>query len=421
MTESRPCPKPSGVGTPEEPGVAKGLAGSAHTFRVPLVDLATQEAAVRDDAVAAIADAARHAQFVLGARVVAFERWLAEACGASHAIGVASGTDAIELGLRAVGVGPGDAVVTPAFSFVGAAEAVAAVGARPVFCDVDEATLNASARTVEEAIARGRRAALPLRAVLPVHLFGLCAPMGAIAAIAAREGLAVVEDAAQAIGALDDRGRAAGGAGDAGCFSFFPTKNLGAWGDGGAVVTSREDVARRVRQLRAHGATAPYVHAEVGRNSRLDAVQAAVLLAKVPHLPGWTAARARIAGRYLAELARVPLRLPAAPAPPAKHAWHAFVVRTPRRDALAAWLRERGVETRVYYPVPLHRQACFARLEEPPFPVAEDACRSALALPFSTALTDAQQTHVIDAITGFFAGDPELARDRDAEGPAISS
>jgi len=372
-------------------------------MRVPLVDLAAQEAAVREEACAAVAEVAREARFVLGPRVEAFERWLAGACGAPHAVGVASGTDAIELALRALGVGPGDAVVTPAFSFVAAAEAIAATGARPVFCDVEPATLNASAATVGEAIGRARRAGRRVRAVVPVHLFGLCAPTRDLAELARREDVALVEDAAQALGGTGDDGRPAGSGGDAGCFSFFPTKNLGAWGDGGAVVTSREDVAARVRRLRAHGAVGPYVHAEAGRNSRLDALQAAVLLAKTRHLAGWHAARERLAARYLAELAPLPLVLPHAPAPPAVHAWHAFVVRTPRRDALAASLAGHGVEARVYYPVPLHRQACFAALEEPPLPVAEEACRTALAIPFFAAMSDEQQAHVVASVARFFA------------------
>jgi dTDP-4-amino-4,6-dideoxygalactose transaminase len=371
-------------------------------MRVPLVDLASQEAAVAEQALAAIAGVAREAAFVLGERVGAFERWLAGACGAAHAVGVASGTDAIELALRALRIGAGDAVVTPAFSFVAAAEAIAATGARPVFCDVDEATLNASPRTVADAVARGRARGLRLRAIVPVHLFGLSAPVDELAELARGEGLAIVEDAAQALGALDARGQPPGSRADAACFSFFPTKSLGAWGDGGAVVTPRADVADRVRRLRAHGATGQYVHAEAGRNSRLDAVQAAVLLAKTPHVPSWQAARTRLAARYLAALRPFPLVLPHAPVPPAVHAWHAFVVRTARRDELASWLRERGVETRAYYPLPLHRQPCFASLDEPPLPAAEHACRMSLALPSFPTMSEAQQTHVIDSVTRFF-------------------
>jgi dTDP-4-amino-4,6-dideoxygalactose transaminase len=370
---------------------------------VPFADLAAQEATVAGDVLAAIADVARDARFVLGPRVEAFEAWLAKACGTAHAVGVASGSDALELSLRALGIGAGDAVVTPALSFVAAAEAIAATGARPVFCDVDAETMNASERTVRDALARARRDGLRVRAVLPVHLFGRCAPTGLLRTLAASEGAVVLEDAAQAIGGRDESGRDAGAVGDAGCFSFFPSKNLGAWGDGGAVVTDRDDVAARVRRLRAHGALSPYVHAELGRNSRLDALQAAVLLAKAPHLPAWQATRARLAARYSAALGRLPLKVPAAPATPAVHAWHAYVVRSERRDALVAALRERGIEARVYYPVPLHRQACFEPLREPPLPVTEEICQTALALPLFTAMSDAQQGRVIEWIEAFFA------------------
>lgn len=386
-------------------------------IEVPLVDVAAGQAAVADDVLAALARLAGEGRFVLGARVEEFESWLAAACGASHAAGVASGTDAIELALRALGVGPGDAVVTPAFSFIAAAEAIAATGATPVFCDVDLATMNISGPAADQAIGRAVRAGLRPRALVPVHLFGLCAPMGELSAIAKREGLALVEDAAQALGARDESGREAGSGGDAGCFSFFPTKNLGAWGDGGAVVTSDGAVAARVRRLRAHGAVAPYVHAELGRNSRLDALQAVVLLAKVRHLASWQRARERIAAGYARGFGHLPLVLPAAPSPPAVHAWHAFVVRLRQgRDALAAWLRERGVETRPYYPVPLHRQECFRKIAvapvggtagfrdtgEPDLPCAVEACATALALPIFPTMTEEQQDWVVEQVRGFF-------------------
>jgi dTDP-4-amino-4,6-dideoxygalactose transaminase len=316
-------------------------------------------------------------------------------------VGVASGSDALELSLRALDIGAGDAVVTPAFSFVAAAEAIAATGARPVFCDVDAETMNASEETVRAAIDRARRAGMRVRAIVPVDLFGRCAPLAALADLARRDGMALVSDAAQSIGARDDAGRPSGATGDASCFSFFPTKNLGAWGDGGAIVTARDDLAARARRLRAHGVREPYVHDELGRNSRLDALQAAVLLAKTPHLPSWQSARERIARRYHGELAGL-LRLPAIPAAPAVHAWHAFVVRTERRDELVAALREGNVEARVYYPLPLHRQPCFAALGEPTLPVAEAACRTALALPIFPALRGEQQGHVIERIARFF-------------------
>ena len=371
-------------------------------MRVPLNDVAAQQIAIAGAALEAVARTARDARFILGATVEEFERWLAEACCARDAVGVASGTDAIELSLRSLGVGAGDAVITPALSFIAAAEAIAQTRARPVFCDVERETMCASERTVGAAVGRARRAGLRVRAVVPVHLFGLCAAVPEIGALAAAEGLAVVEDAAQALGGLDAIGRPAGAAGVAGCFSFFPTKNLGAWGDGGALVTSDPDLAARARRLRAHGATGPYIHAETGRNSRLDAVQAAVLLAKVPHLPAWQTARDRLAARYTEGLVGLPLALPATPASPGRHAWHAFVIRTPRRDGLASFLRERGVESRVYYPLPLHRQPCFEALGEPALPVSEEVCRTALALPFHPALSDQAQAWVTEGVRRFF-------------------
>jgi dTDP-4-amino-4,6-dideoxygalactose transaminase len=371
-------------------------------MKVPFVDLPAQEREVAGEAVAAIAEVAREARFVLGDRVEKFERWLASACGTAHAVGVASGTDAVELALRAVGVGKGDAVVTTAFSFVAAAEAIAATGARPVFCDVEADTLNVSSATVAEGIARARGAGLRVKAIVPVHLFGLCAPVKELGELARREEAFLVEDAAQALGGRDGQGSPVGAAGDAACFSFFPTKNLGAWGDGGAIVTRRDEVAARARRLRVHGASAPYVHDEPGRNSRLDAVQAAVLLVKTSRLEGWLAARERVAARYRADLADVPLGLPSAPRPPARHAWHAFVVRTDRRDELAAWLRGQGVETRAYYPVPLHRQPCFAAQASPPLPASENACRTTLALPMFPSLEGDRQAYVIEQVVRFF-------------------
>jgi dTDP-4-amino-4,6-dideoxygalactose transaminase len=371
-------------------------------MRVPFQDLAAQEARVAGEVLRAIEGVAREANFVLGSQVASFEQWLAAACGVSHAVGVASGTDAIELSLRALGVTPGDGVVTPALSFVAAAEAIARIGAVPVFCDVSAETMNADARGAGEAIFRARRAGRHVRAIVPVHLFGLCAPVASLRALAAEEQLALVEDAAQALGARDTEGRPAGGSGDAAAFSFFPTKNIGAWGDGGAVVTPRDDVAARVRRLRVHGASAPHVHDEIGCNSRLDEIQAAVLLVKTRYLEMCQAARARIAARYRAELSPLPLTLPCFVDRPALHTWHAFVVRSERREALAQWLSEHGIGARVYYPKGLHQQACFATLDRVELPVTEEICRTALALPIYPSMTDEAQTYVIEQIGDFF-------------------
>jgi dTDP-4-amino-4,6-dideoxygalactose transaminase len=372
-------------------------------MRVPFVDIAAQEVAVAAEALRAVAEVAKGGQFILGPRVAAFERWLANACGAAHAIGVASGTDALDLALRAVGVAPGDAVVTPAVSFVAAAEVVVRLGAVPVFADVDAQTMNLSASTARDAIAVARGRGLRVKALLPVHLFGLSAPIDLLAELAAEEGAALVEDAAQAIGARDGQGRPPGIVGDAAAFSFFPTKNLGAWGDGGAVVTGRSDVAALVRTLRVHGASAPHVHDAIGSNSRLDEVQAAILLVKTRVLEAWQAARARLATRYLEELARFPLAPPHRPKPPALHGWHAFVVRSERRDALLEWLREHGVDARIYYPRPLHEQACFASLPKVSLPIAEKVCKEAVALPLFPSMSETAQAHVIAQIEAFFA------------------
>ncbi len=373
-------------------------------MRVPLHDLAAQEAIVASDVLSAIERIARKGVFVLGPEVATFERWLGTTCGVAHALGVASGTDAIELSLRALGVGCGDAVVTPAVSFVAAAEAISRIGAVPVFCDVDAATMNMTARTAAEAIDENRRArpGRQVRALVPVHLFGLCSPTATLRVLATEEEIALVEDAAQAIGARDAEGRPAGSVGDAAAFSFFPTKNLGAWGDGGAVVTPRDDVAARVRKLRVHGASAPHLHDEIGCNSRLDEVHAAVLLVKARHLETWQRVRSRIAARYRAELGSLPLVLPGSPEPPAVHGWHAFVIRSDRRDGLAQWLGDRGVDARVYYPKPLHHQACFASLDKASLPVAEDICRTALALPIFPTMKDEVQTYVIEQVASFF-------------------
>ncbi len=375
-------------------------------MKVPLVDLAAQHATIRDEVLAAATAVIDAQAFVLGEPVASFERTLATICGTKHAVGVASGSDALVLALRALGIGAGDAVVTPAFSFVASAEAIAVVGARPIFADIDLATFAVSSASIDACIARHDSSARgTLRAILPVHLFGLCADMDALLAIAQRHGLSVVEDAAQAIGA-SFRGRAAGSMGDAGCISFFPTKNLGAWGDGGAVVTSRDDVAARVTRLRAHGMSTAYRSEEIGTNSRLDALQAAVLGVKARHLASWNLARARVASRYRERLADLAPRLVLpAERDGATHAYNQFVVRTAARDSLAAYLAERGVATRVYYPLTLPRQPCFAHLAEEPasFPAAEEATRTALALPVYPEISDAAIDYVSDQVREFFA------------------
>ena len=374
-------------------------------MKVPLVDLAAQHAAIRDEVMAAAERVIERQAFVLGEPVAQFERTLAELVGARHAVGVASGTDALVLALRAVGLGVevGDAVITTALTFVASVEAIVAAGGRPVFADVDE-TLTLDVASVEAAVERARRDGLRVRAILPVHLFGRAANMEALVALARRESLAIVEDAAQAIGARCALG-AVGSIGDVGCFSFFPSKNLGAWGDGGAVTTNDARVADRVRSLREHGKVAgEETFAEPGMNSRLDALQAAVLDVKARHLEAWSRARRNAAGRYRELLGGITgLELPAEAG--AAHVHHVFAVRTAKRDALAEHLAARGVATRAYYASPVHRQPAYARFHDERAPLArtDAASREILALPMFAEITAEQQAYVAEGVRAFFA------------------
>jgi dTDP-4-amino-4,6-dideoxygalactose transaminase len=381
--------------------------------RVPLVDLVAQHASIRAEVMAAAEAVILSQSFILGEPVERFERTLAATCGVAHAVGVASGSDALALALQVAGVRPGDRVVTTAFTFVATAEAIVRVGARPLFVDVDPRTMNLSPAHVAEALAGPLGATV--RALLPVHIFGLCADMEAIGGVARDHGLAVVEDAAQAIGARA-RGsagasdaiadRAAGAFGAMGCFSFFPSKNLGAWGDGGAVTTDSAEHASRLRRLRSHGAIARGVEEfdEPGTNSRLDALQAAVLDVKARHLAAWTRARAQAARRYVDLLAPVAERV-TLPEPPRDgvHAYNQFVLRFEERDALKAHLEARGIASRAYYTRPLHRQACFAGRHDTHRTLRETerAAATALAIPIYPEITPEQQAYVADAIIAF--------------------
>jgi dTDP-4-amino-4,6-dideoxygalactose transaminase len=363
-----------------------------------MVDLHAQVAALRPDLDAAIAEVLDSGAFVRGPFVERFEAQLSDFHGGAHALGVGNGTDALQLTYQALGVGPGDEVVTPAFTFVATAEAAALLGATPVFVDVDPRTFNLDPEALEAAITPRTKA------VVPVHLFGQPSDLDPILAIARRHGVAVVEDAAQAIGA-PYRGRLAGTLGDVGCLSFYPSKNLGAYGDGGALLTADDALAARLRRLANHGAERKYFHTEVGVNSRLDALQAAILSVKLPHLGAWTAARRAAADRYDALLAgcegvTVPYR-----APYAEHVFHQYTIRVPAalRDDLAAHLRARGVPTMVYYPVPLHRLPVFAHLgyAEGSLPESERAAREVLSLPMHPHLTEDQIAYVAETVTAF--------------------
>ncbi|MEW6325382.1 MAG: DegT/DnrJ/EryC1/StrS family aminotransferase [Nitrospirota bacterium] len=320
-------------------------------------------------------------------------------------VGVASGTDALILALRALGIGPGDAVITTPYTFFATASSIALVGATPVFADVDPVTLTLDPERVDACIQRLRAAKQPRpRALLPVHLFGHCADMEPLLALARREGLAVVEDMAQAIGASYD-GAMAGTMGAMGCLSFFPTKNLGGYGDGGMVLTTEPSLDARLRRLRNHGMVDRYHHEEIGLNSRLDALQAAVLTVKLNHLDEWTEARRAHARRYaeLFSAHRLTDRItPPVERPNCRMVYHHYVVRAQRRDELAAFLRGQGVGCEIYYPVPLHRQPCFGGLPETACPVAERASAETLALPVFPLMTPDQQNYVVEQIARFY-------------------
>jgi dTDP-4-amino-4,6-dideoxygalactose transaminase len=365
---------------------------------IPLIDLTRQYESIRDEIREVMDRVLRSQVFILGPEVQALEKEVAAYVGADHAIGVASGTDALLLPLKALDAEPGSDVIVPAFTFFASAGAVWNAGFRPVFCDVDAETFNVTAETVEAAWT-GRT-----RAVVVVHLFGQMAEMGPIRELARKRGAFVLEDAAQAIGAAGPLGKV-GSAGDSAAFSFFPTKNLGGFGDGGMVTTNDAAHADRVRKLRVHGGQKMYHHELVGTNSRLDALQAAILRVKLPYLDRWTAARRRNAERYDEELAGIgDLCLPTTSSGN-HHVYNQYTVRTTRRDELREHLNGKGIGTGVYYPVPLHLQRCFAELgfREGDLPVSETLCREVLSLPIYPELSDSELDTVVEAVREFYA------------------
>jgi dTDP-4-amino-4,6-dideoxygalactose transaminase len=363
--------------------------------QVPLLDLKAQYADIKselDQAVHRVLDSAR---FIGGPEVSGLEEEVARYCRTPHAIGCASGTDALLLALRALDIGPGDEVVTTAFSFFASAGAIVNAGARPVFVDIDPRTFNLDVHRLEAAIT-------PLtKAVLPVHLFGQCCDITAVKAVCDKRQLYLIEDAAQAIGS-EWEGKRAGSIGDLGCFSFFPSKNLGAAGDGGLITALDAALAERVKLLREHGAKPKYYHSLVGTNSRLDALQAAILRVKLHHLDRWSEKRAKNAALYdqLFEGARLtrPYRDPRA-----RHIYNQYVIRVRERDALRQHLTERGIGTEVYYPVPLHLQRCFAPLayREGDMPQSEAAAQEVVALPIYPELTEEQIRYVASSVRDF--------------------
>ena len=363
---------------------------------VPLIDLTRQYKPIRAEIDAAVKKVLDHSWFILGPEVKKFEEDVASYTGAKHAIGVTSGTDALLIALRACGVKPGDEVITSSFSFFASAGVISRLGAIPVFADIEADTYNLDPVAFEEAITP------KTKAVLPIHLFGQCADMDPILDVASEHNVKVIEDAAQAIGARY-KNRSAGTIGDAGCFSFFPTKNLGCAGDGGMIITNDDSVADMARMLRVHGGHFEYQHKLVGYNARLDTMQAAILATKLPHLKAWTEKRRENANRYDTALAGLPLVLPLAK-DWSYHIYNQYTIATPERDKLAAFLGEKQIGHKVYYPVPFHMQECFASLNYHPgdFPVSEKASREVLSIPIFGELTETEQTEVIEAIREFF-------------------
>jgi len=383
--------------------------------RVPLLDLVAQYREIKDEIEPAMKRVVETQRFIMGEEVQALEAEVAEYCGVRHAIGCASGSDAILLPLLALDLAPGDQVIVPTYTFFATAGSVVRAGLVPVFADVDPETYSLTPETIRAAAEQ----CTDLRAIITVHLFGQVPPMEGILACARELGVPVIEDAAQAIGARDPAGNGAGTTGVAGCLSFFPSKNLGGFGDGGMIISNDDALADQIHILRVHGARPKYYHALVGINSRLDALQAAVLRVKLPRLPAWSRARAANARSYQERFAKegagvgvgsfgdleLPLRVPREVEPPAVHIFNQYVIRVPgeRRDALRAFLAEREIGSEVYYPIPLHRQECFAALApaDRQLPVADLAARETLALPVFPELSTLQIETVVETVAEF--------------------
>jgi dTDP-4-amino-4,6-dideoxygalactose transaminase len=410
------------------PSIANPQATAKILDAVPMLDLQRQYQQIREDILAAVERVCSSQQFILGPEVEALEREIAALTGAVSAVGCASGTEALWLALVAAGVKPGDSVITTAFSFFASASAIVRAGATPVFVDVDPGTLNLDATLVDRQLRDrplrdrqlGSKRPENLCAILPVHLYGQCADMDAFNCIAEEFGVAAVEDAAQAIGA-EWSGRGAGSLGVTAAFSFYPTKNLSAYGDAGIVTTSRPEMAEHMRQLRNHGSPRRYYHHEFGWNGRMDAIQAAVLRVKLPHIADWNQSRRQHAATYDQLFASAgltsnqtsdqssnescaPVRL-LARSPQAKHVFHQYVIRVERRDELRQFLAERKIGSEIYYPLPLHLQPVFSYLglKAGDLPVSEQAAREVLALPMFPELTEAEIGWVVESIADFYS------------------
>ncbi len=371
------------------------------SVNVPLLDLAAQYRTIKDEVVPAVMAVIERQGFIMGPEVGQLEAAVAALSHATHAVGCASGTDALLLPLKALDLQPGDEVITTPFTFFATAGAIHNAGGRPVFVDIDEGTFNMSPAAVDAAI--GPRT----RAIVAVHLFGQMAALETLVPMAARHGLMLIEDAAQSVGArrqVAGEWRVAGEIGTVGTLSFFPSKNLGAYGDAGMMVTQDDALAERLRRLRLHGGSKQYFHDEVGFNSRLDTLQASVLLAKLPHLADWSAARARHAARYTEAFRGHPDICPPRTDPANEHIFNQYTIRVPRRDALQGHLKSRQIGCAVYYPLSLHLQPCFAYLgyAKGSLPASEAATEQVISLPVFPELTEAQQEAVINAVLEFY-------------------
>ncbi len=366
-------------------------------MKIQMVDVLGQYQTIKPEVDAAVRGVLESGQFILGKQVGEFECASAGYLGVKYGVGCASGTDALQIAMMALGIGPGDEVITSSFTFVATAETIALLGAKPVYVDIDPKTFNIDPSRIEAAVTA------KTKAIIPVHLYGQPADMDPIMEIARRRKLAVIEDAAQAMGA-SYKGKKVCSIGDIGCISFFPSKNLGAYGDGGMMVTNSEQHYEAMKMIANHGSRERYYHERLGVNSRLDTIQAAILLVKLRHLEKWNSARQRAAARYDALLAGTPVTVPYV-APTGQHIFHQYTIRVPRRDALAAHLKERGIPHAIYYPVPLHLQKAYAMsgAHKGDLPVTEKAAAEVLSLPMHSELAEEHLQHITGAIKEFYA------------------
>jgi len=375
--------------------------------KVPFFDLSVQFKSIENEIKLAIDEVFQSQQFIMGPQVQALEKTIAQYCRTPYAIGIASGSDALLLSMMAIGIGTGDEVLLPPFTFFATAGAVSRLGATPVFVDIDQVTYNIDPSKIDEKITPRTKA------IIPVHLFGQCADMDPLLKIAEKKNLFVIEDAAQALGAeykpmAASEGRLAGQIGNFGCFSFYPTKNLGAFGDAGMIVTNNSELAEKVRLLRVHGSQPKYFHKAIGINSRLDTIQAAILLVKFKYLEKWTTERQKKAERYQLLFQNLSSSINGFKLPTIqyqnRHIFHQYVIRVPERDRLRQFLTEEGIGTDIYYPVPLHLQECYSFLKyhRGDLPNSEKASEEVLALPIYPELTEDQQTAVVDCIKAFY-------------------